>query len=155
MKPQDVFRDLPPQAHWYRILTGGFLAAWFFSAAFLAWGWFEGGYFSGGLVLFFALGLAYGVIWGQTPRRYEISPKGMLIVLNGPFKFFIGFDNLQRISEGGWEDALAGAGLRFISSHENVLRVERKKGWDVIITPGDAGLFKAKLEQAREKWGQN
>eukprot|EP00042_Codosiga_hollandica_P036516 m.279676 g.279676 ORF g.279676 m.279676 type:complete len:157 (-) comp54907_c0_seq11:1482-1952(-) len=97
--------------------------------------------------------LVLGLFFFVIPRRYELTEAALVLVLG--FRWHIPYENIVSIEE---VDLFAGVcACKFSLSIDNRLRIERRSGLPVIITPLDSTEFlsefrKRKSELAATKW---
>jgi hypothetical protein len=95
------------------------------------------------------IGLA---LWAVIPRRYQVFEDRLCIVLGGPVTFQIGFDQIASI-EITSRTALT---LNLVSRIERTyIRIVKKKGFSVAITPENKELFLENANLALNKWKGN
>ena len=106
-----------------------------------------------GIVLIVADGLGAGVgvlavsvltgllCWSVVPRKYEIRPDMMRVVLGWPFALSVPFSAVAEIRPARWSNTLAHSGLRFATSVKTPVLVARRRGWDIVISPKNRQEF--------------
>ncbi len=94
--------------------------------------------------------LMAAIYWAVFPRKYQILDSKIKIVLGGQFSFSIPFDNLE--AAGKPEGAILGINFAttFLSRH--AVKIVRKKGMNVNITPNDREPFLENLDKALNDW---
>lgn len=107
----------------------------------------EVGAATGMFALTLLMGAAY---WAIFPRKYQVLDGKMRIVLGGPFRFDIPFDNLGTAREP--EGVSLGINFATCFSGKNAVEIIRRKGLSVNITPSDRDLFLENLNQALNDW---
>lgn len=104
--------------------------------------------------MFGATLLMGAVYWAIFPRKYQILDSSIRIVLGGPFRFDIPFDNLETAREP--EGVSLGINFATCVSGKNAVEIIRNKGMRVNITPSARDLFLENLNQALNEWrGRN
>ena len=106
-----------------------------------------------GIVFILAEGIGAGVwvlavsvltglfISSVLPRKYEIRPDMIRIVLGWPFTLSLPFSTIDEIRPARWYVTLAHGGLRLATSVKTPVLVVRRGRWDVVISPKDRQEF--------------
>jgi len=105
--------------------------------------------------MFAATLLVAAYLWIIFPRKYQILDSKFRIVLGGPLHFDIPFNNLETAVEGSWIDMmhLWSLSLNFVTCYsKNIVKIVRKKGLKVNITPNNLDLFLENLNKALNDW---
>jgi hypothetical protein len=85
------------------------------------------------------------------PRKYQVFQDHIRIILGGPFYVRIGFDNIQLIETTNKTDFT----INFATAIKfTYVRIEKKKGLSVAITPKSNELFTENANQALQKWAR-
>ena len=79
--------------------------------------------------------------WSVLPRKYELQPDKMRIVLGWPFALNVPFSTVEEVRPARWINTLAYSGLRFATSVRTPVVVARRRGWNIVISPRDRGEF--------------
>ena len=87
------------------------------------------------------------------PTKYKIYNDRIRIILGYVLHFDIPFNNIENITSGTFQD-LWGPHLNFSNSFssDDILRITRKRGAKVHITPWDRKLFLEHLNKAMTEW---
>lgn len=86
-----------------------------------------------------------GLIWAVVPTRYELSRTHLSIVF--PWKTWrVALDSVERARPGRWWESYAYWGLRFVTSPEQSIVIQRKRQNllirpNVVISPKDRDAF--------------
>ena len=94
--------------------------------------------------------LMAAIYWAVRPRKYQILDSKIKIVLGGQFSFNIPFDNLETAGK----PAGATLGINFATTllSKHAMKIVRKKGMNINITPNDCDLFLENLDKALNDW---
>jgi len=89
------------------------------------------------------------------PTKYQIFNDRIRIVLGWMFHFDIPFNNIENVTSATWMD-LWGLNLNFSNSYSSndILRIIRKRGAKIHISPWDRELFLEHLSKALNDWGR-
>jgi hypothetical protein len=100
-----------------------------------------------------ALLLMLMTIFAVMPTKYQIFNGRMRIILGWLLHFDIPFNNIKNVTSATFQD-LWGPNLNFINSYssDDILRITRKHGAKVHITPWDRKLFLEQLNKALNEW---
>lgn len=98
----------------------------------------------------FLVGIAVTAI---NPTKYQIFNDKIRIVLGFVLHFDIPFSSVENLSAATFQDLL-GLNLNFINSYgsDDILRITRKRGAKIYITPNDRNLFLEHLNKALTDW---
>ncbi len=98
----------------------------------------------------FLVGIAVTAI---NPTKYQIFNDKIRIVLGFVLHFDIPFSSVENLSAATFHDLL-GLNLNFINSYgsDDILRITRKRGAKIYITPNDRNLFLERLNKALTDW---
>jgi hypothetical protein len=106
---------------------------------------------SGGLselVVAFVIGF---VFWVVTPRRYQVYEDHLHLLLGGPFAVKIGFDQIT--SMGVTQSTGFHFTVNFTTTITNTyVRINKKKGLSVAITPKSNALFVENANRSLSQW---
>ena len=101
------------------------------------------------LVVAFVLGLAF---WIVSPRKYQVYGDRLQILLGGPFVVKIGFDQIAAIEVTDRTTSELAA-IKLISKVTNTyVRIGRKKGLSITITPKSDALFVENTNRSLHQW---
>jgi hypothetical protein len=104
------------------------------------------------LVVAFVIGLTF---WIVSPRKYQVYEDHLQILLGGPFVVKIGFDQISTI-EVTDSTALEITAIKLISKVNNTyVRIGRKKGLSITITPKSDVLFVENANRSLHQWQEN
>ncbi len=78
------------------------------------------------------------------PRRFQLYPDRLRVILGYPFRFNIRLDTIEEVRAVSAARTLFNAGLRLATSPGNGVRIRRRGGFDLVISPRNRELF---LEQ--------
>ncbi len=103
----------------------------------------------GGLVVLAEI-LVFAVIFlAVFPRRYEVYDDHLRIVLGGPLGIDIGFDNIESIDVTTRTSLTMNFVTRFARTY---VRIVRRRGLAIAITPRSNEEFVRYARQAMEEW---
>ena len=106
---------------------------------------------SGGLVLLIEAFSISAIFWIAFPRRYEVYDDHLRVVLGGPFAVKIGFDQIAAI-EVTSRTALT---VNFATTiTKTYVRIVKKQGLSIAITPRSNGSFVDNANQALSQWAR-
>jgi len=90
------------------------------------------------------------------PTKYQVFHDKIRIVISWLFHFDIPFNNIDNFSAATWNDTW-GLNFGFINSFssDDILRITRKRGAKIYITPWDRKLFLEHLNRAMQDWRRN
>ena len=138
-----VHEDLPRYATWFKLVIAGTLLLTVVLGIVLFPVSPAGALVCLGVTVFDAL-LFHAVI----PRKYQIFPDRLRIVLGRPFALNVALDTITEAREAGGGLALAYFGHRFAPSTETVVEIVRSRGLNVVISPDRRELFLDRLREA-------
>ena len=100
------------------------------------------------LVVAFVIGLTF---WIVSPRKYQVYEDHLQILLGGPFVVKIGFDQITSIG------VTQSKGLHFTVNFTTTIantyvRIKKKKGLSVAITPKSDVLFVENANRSLRQW---
>jgi hypothetical protein len=104
---------------------------------------------TGSLVLLieaFTIGL---IFWAVFPRKYQVYEDHLRIALGGPFSVRIGFDSIKTVSVTNSFSLTVNLTTTLARSY---VKIEKKRGFDVAITPRDRDLFVENANRALNQW---
>jgi uncharacterized protein (DUF58 family) len=81
------------------------------------------------------------VLWLVLPRRFEVTPEEIRIVLGARARHRIGLGTVAEVRPGKWHQALAYAGIRYAIPSSEIVEIKRSSGMNVVISPKDADEF--------------
>ena len=94
----------------------------------------------------FFIGLVFWIIF---PRRYEVYEDHLRIVLGGTFAVKIGFDRITAIEV----TSRMGLTINFVTSvTKTYVRIVKRKGLDIAITPKSNDSFEENANLALGQW---
>ena len=106
---------------------------------------------SGGLAL---LGETFFVVilfWIVFPRRYQVYNDHLRIALGGPFGVRVGFDKIARVEVTGRTAFTVNFVTRIARTY---VRIVKKKGLSIAITPKSNELFVENANRALMEWAR-
>ncbi len=83
------------------------------------------------------------------PRRYQVYEDHLRIVLGGPISVKIGFDQIEAIKMASRFTLSVNYVTRFT---KNFVEINRNRGMNIAITPGDNDLFVENANEALNHW---
>ena len=93
--------------------------------------------------------------WIVSPRKYQVYEDRLQILLGGPFVVKIGFDQISTI-EVTDRTASEFTAIKLISKVTNTyVRIGRKKGLSITITPKSDALFVENANRSLRQWQGN
>lgn len=104
---------------------------------------------SGGLALLVEALVIGFIFWVAFPRRYQIYEDHLRIVLGGPFAVKIGFDQIATIEVTSRMALTVNFATKMT---KNYVRIVKKKGLSIAITPRSNGLFVESANRAFHRW---
>jgi hypothetical protein len=82
------------------------------------------------------------------PRKYEIYPDKMRIVLGAPFGINIPLPTIKKVKHSSGIKAFIYTGVRFATSTRTVIEIVRNKGLNYVISPQNEDIFVEQLNEA-------
>jgi hypothetical protein len=140
-----IYETSPQYDLWLKLILGGTLAFTLVLGIWLLSVDVVGALVALGVTIFDAL-LFHAVL----PRRYQIFENRVRIVLGWPFSFNIPLSTIKEGRPASGSKAFAYWGIRFATSSRSVVEIIRHKGWNIVISPANRGLFLEQLTQAIE-----
>ena len=92
------------------------------------------------------IGLVFSVIF---PRKYQVYQDHIKIVFGGPFSAKVKFDQIKTIETTNKSHFTINYATTMTKSY---VRIERKKGLNIAITPKSGELFVENANHALEEW---
>lgn len=89
------------------------------------------------------------IFWFILPRRYQVYEDHLRIVLGGPMSVKIGFNQIEAIEIASRFTLSVNYVTRFT---RNFVEINRKRGMNIAITPGDNDLFVENANVALNQW---
>lgn len=142
-----VFEDVPAYDSLTKWILGGLIASTFIAGIVLLA--FD---VTGAVIMFAATLLDALVIRAVLPKRFEVYEDRLKIVLPAPFSLTIPFRDIIRVREASKDTAWVYWGIRFSTSSNYLVEIERKNGMNVILSPSMEDRFIEQLEQVRSGW---
>ena len=85
------------------------------------------------------------------PRRFQVYDDKLRIILGGgPFAFNIPLDDIREVKPRKGIQAFLYTGLRFATSANHTVEINRKNGLNVLISPTNDEMFIDQLHKARK-----
>jgi hypothetical protein len=141
--PYLVYEDIPRVDLWLKLMLASILALTMVLGMWLLFEDIVAAIAMFGITLFDAL-----LFRAIMPRRYQIYSDRIRIVLGGPFALNIPFHDIAEARPASGGKAFAYWGLRFATSTHGVVEIIRRKGLDVVISPGDRDAFLERLRHS-------
>jgi hypothetical protein len=142
-----VYQDEPASGQFLKLITIGVPAALLALSLYL----WTSAKSPGSLVLLveaFVIGL---ILWTVIPRRYQVYEDHLRIVLGGPFSFNIGFDQIKAIEI----TSSAAISVNFVTRvTRTYVRIVRRRGLSVAITPRSNAMFVESANRAASQWAK-
>jgi len=89
------------------------------------------------------------IFWVVFPRRYQVYEDHLRIVLGKPFSIKVGFEDIKTVEL----TSRTSLTVNFVTNFAmNYVRINKKKGLSIAITPRNNGLFVENANQALKKW---
>jgi hypothetical protein len=85
------------------------------------------------------------------PRRYQLFATRLRIVLGWPLRWDIPLSTIAAARPARGVARWFYWGVRLATSSGTLVEVERKKGWNVILSPSSRDVFLAQLNEALDK----
>jgi len=99
--------------------------------------------------------LAVLLFFAATPKRYEVLPDSLRIVLGGPFSINIPFSTIAEVRVvQGWR-AYSKRALHLAISRTNAVEIIRTEGWNLIVSPTDRDVFIESVFRAMGEFNGN
>jgi hypothetical protein len=89
------------------------------------------------------------------PRRYEIYPDKLRIVLGTPFRISIPLSTIKAVKHSSTGKAFVYTGVRFATSSRYVVEIVRNRGMNYVIAPRHGDFFIEQLNQAIKSQTRN
>jgi hypothetical protein len=89
------------------------------------------------------------LLWAVLPGRYQVYEDRVKIVLGGRFAMNIPLRNIREVRKVSVGGGLFYSGIRFVTSLRSTVRISRRKGLDVLISPMHPEEFIEQVELAR------
>ncbi len=138
-----IYEDTPKYDLWLKLILGGVLALTLILGVIFIYRDTEAAIAMFGITVFDAL-----LFKAILPRRFQIFEDRLKILLGGPFSINILLSNIAEVKPASSRKIFAYWGIRFATSTSNVVEVVRKKGLNLIISPGNDDMFLEQLNQA-------
>ncbi len=84
------------------------------------------------------------------PRKFQIFPGHLRIVLGGPLAVNIAFGNIKQVRPAPARKLFAYRGIRLATSAGYLMEIVRRKGLGLVISPTSGNAFLEQLRQALE-----
>ena len=107
---------------------------------------------SGSLELLIESFIFFLIFWVILPRKYQVYEDHLRIVLGEPFKIRIGFDQITKIEVTTGTYLTVNLVTRITRTY---VRIVKKRGLSIAITPGNNELFIENANKALSQWKQN
>jgi hypothetical protein len=92
------------------------------------------------------------ILWAVLPRSYQVFEDHLRVVLGGPLSMNIPFAQIDRI-EITDKNSLS---INFVSIvGRSYVKIARKRGWAIAITPEHSEVFVAAATSALNQWTRN
>ena len=91
------------------------------------------------------------LFWLVLPHRFEIDTDRLRVVLGEPFAFSVGLASITEVEVLHPARAFAINGLKFATDAGTALRIRRRRGLDISLSPRDRDEFVRVLQEAVEK----
>ncbi|MFC1871535.1 hypothetical protein ACFLYF_03950 [Chloroflexota bacterium] len=127
---------------WIKAILGGVLGILLFSGIALLPVDTEGALVMFGATLFDAL-LFHAIL----PRRFQIFPDRLRIVLGQPFAINLALSNIAEARLSSGNKVFAYWGIRFATSTRCIVEIVRKRGLNLVISPTNCDTFREQLNQ--------
>lgn len=137
-----VYEDTPRYDFWLKLMLGSILALTLILGFVLiptdiAVAWVMFGVTAFDALLFNAI----------LPRRFQIFQDRVRIVLGHPFAFNIPLADIREVRLVSVSEGFVYWGLRFATSTRSIVKIVRKKGLSLVISPAHADMFLKQLNQ--------
>jgi len=104
---------------------------------------------SGGLALLAEAFVIGFIFWVVLPRRYQVYEDHLRIVLGGPFAVKIGFDQITTIEVTSRMALTVNFATKMTKTY---VRIVKKRGLSIAITPKSNALFVESANRALRRW---
>jgi hypothetical protein len=92
-------------------------------------------------VVFVAFGLDCLVFWLVMPRRYEVWPDKVRVVLGWPMSWSIPMATIAEARPASAVTSYVYWGFRFATRLKTAVEIRRSKGWNFVVSPNDRDEF--------------
>jgi hypothetical protein len=130
-----VYRDSARSDLWLKLILGAVLVGTCLAALYF----FSTGEQEAALTMLGTAAFMGLVFWAVMPRLYEVYQHGLSIVLGGPFRVDLLFNNIKQIR--GVSPWSANFGVSFASSMRGVVQISLKRGMPYFISPQHSEQF--------------
>ena len=138
-----LYQDKPEYDLWLKFILGSIIAFTFILGIIFISQDTEAAIVMFGITLFD--GLLFKAI---LPRGFQIYYDKLRILLGGPLTIDIALLNITEVKPVTGGKVFVYWGIKFATSSSNVVEIVRKKGLNLIISPGNPDMFMEQLKQA-------
>lgn len=92
-------------------------------------------------VMFGVAGLATLALWFLLPRKFELWPDYICIVLGRPWRFVIPLEEVMEVLPSEGLRPWAGLGAAFATSFKTPVHIKRSKGMNILLSPENPEEF--------------
>jgi hypothetical protein len=141
-----IHEDRPHLSFWVKLLIFGILVI----TVFLGINLFTTDINTAGLMIVVAivdLLLFYLII----PRKYQIYPDRLVIILGWPFKMKIPLSCIRTAKPSAIRNVLFYRGVRLVTDNKSTVEITRENGNNILLSPRNQELFLDKLKKAVKK----
>jgi hypothetical protein len=142
-----LYQDDPVSGWIFRVITIVIILAFLVGSAVLLSSGETGGFLAlllEGLIVFL-------ILWVVIPRKYQVFQDQIKIVFGGPFYVRIGFDNIKQIETTNKTYFTINYATAITRTY---VRIEKKKGLSVAITPKSNEQFVENAKLAWQEWAR-
>ena len=143
-----LYQDKPKYDLWLKFILGSIVTFTFVLGVIYISRDTEAAIVMFGITLF--VGLLFKAI---LPRKLQIFDDKLRIVLGGPLSVDIALSNIAEVKTTSGSKALVYWGIKFATSTSHVVEIIRKKGLNMIISPGNPDMFMEQFKQAQKASG--
>jgi hypothetical protein len=142
-----LYQDEPASNLVWKIMAAAILLALIAGSIFLL----SSGETMGFVVLLLEGFLVFLILWIVIPRKYQIYQDHIRIVLGSPFNIKIGFDRIKRIETTDKTYLTINYATAITRTY---VRIEKKKGLSIAITPKSNEQFVENANMALQEWAR-
>jgi len=132
--------------NWFQLVIFGVIAVTLIPAIILVQIELIGAWVMFGVTVFDAA-LFYFIV----PRSYQIYTNKVVIVLGKPFRINLPLSSIKSVGHASDSSAFVFFGMQFATSHRDLVKLERRFGTSVLISPSNPNMFIEQLEEVLDQ----
>jgi hypothetical protein len=86
------------------------------------------------------------------PRKFQLYEDRLRVLLGKPFSFSISLNSIKNVRPASAGKAYVYWGVRWATSSNNVVEIERRKGLNMVISPSNSDTFVAQINDALKNY---